>query len=107
MVKEVKRLVFRLSYADKILTGKKITTIRLKPIVKEGEIIEIYVGHARVGRAIVKSVKPKKLSELSIEDAMRDGFSSINDLKKELEKIYGRKALLSNPTLYIIEFSLL
>lgn len=103
----MKRLIFRLSYADKILTGKKITTIRLKPIVKEGEVVEIYVGHARVGRAVVKSVKPKKLSELSIEDAKRDGFSSVDDLRKELEKIYGRKTLSSDPTVYIIEFSLL
>ncbi len=103
----MKRLVFRLSYAENILKGEKRSTIRLKSNYRVGEVVDIYVGTARVGRAVIKHIEKKRLSDLSDEDAKLDGFRDRSELLKELMKIYGKKVLSKNPELYIIHFQLL
>ncbi len=103
----MKKLVFKLEYAGKILTGEKTTTIRLNTDLREGEIVEVYVGHVRIGRAIIKSIKKKKLDKLTEEEIKTDGFSSREALIKELSKIYGRRRISNNPDIYIIEFKLI
>jgi len=102
----MKKLVFKLDYAGRILSGEKVTTIRLRTNVREGDLVEVYVGHARVGRAVIKKVIRKRLSELSDEELRKDGFSSREQLLRELSKIYGRKVIESNPEVYVIEFEL-
>ncbi len=84
-----------------------MTTVRLRTSVKEGEIVEVYVGHARVGRALIKKVIKKKLSEVSDEEVQKDGFRSKDDFIKALARIYGRSVIESNPDVYVIEFQLL
>ncbi len=103
----MKKLVFKLDYAGKILSGEKTSTIRLHATYREGEIVEVYVGHARIGRAIIKKVTKKRLSELTDEEVRMDGFASKRDLLKELAKIYGKKALENDPEVYVVEFQLL
>ncbi len=103
----MKKLVFKLDYAGKILSGEKTTTIRLQSHLKEGDIVEVYVGHVRVGRAIIRKVIKKKLTELTDDDAQKDGFRCKDDLIKALSRIYGRSVIESNPDVYIIEFNLL
>lgn len=103
----MKRLVFRLSYAENILKGEKRSTIRLRSSYRVGEIVEIYVGSARVGRAIIKHIEKKRLSDISDEDARIDGFKDRTELLKELMRIYGKKVMSKNPELYIIHFQLL
>lgn len=103
----MKRLVFKLSYAENILKGEKRSTIRLRSSYRVGEIVEIYVGSARVGRAIIKHIEKKRLSDISDEDARIDGFKDRTELLKELMRIYGKKVMSKNPELYIIHFQLL
>ncbi|MDK6028008.1 ASCH domain-containing protein [Ignisphaera sp. 4213-co] len=103
----MKKLVFKLDYAGKILSGEKRTTIRLSTELKENEIVEVYVGHVRVGRALIKKVQKKKLSELSDEEIKADGFNSREELLKALAKIYGNKRVYSDPFIYLIEFQLI
>ncbi len=103
----MKKLVFKLEYAGKILTGEKTTTIRLNTDLREGEIVEVYVGHVRIGRAVIKRINRKKLNELTDEEIKADGFSSREALIRELSKIYGMRRITSNPDVYIIEFSLI
>ncbi len=84
-----------------------MTTVRLRTNVREGEIVEVYVGHARVGRALIKKVIKKKLSEVSDEEIQKDGFRSKEDFIRALARIYGRSVIESNPDVYVIEFQLL
>ena len=65
------------------------------------------MGSARVGRAIIKHIERKRLSEISDEDARIDGFKDRTELLKELMRIYGKKVMSKNPELYIIYFQLL
>ncbi|MEL9939554.1 MAG: ASCH domain-containing protein [Ignisphaera sp.] len=103
----MKKLVFKLDYAGKILSGEKRTTIRLSTDLRENEIVEVYVGHVRIGKAIVKKVQKKKLSELSDDEIKADGFNTREELLKALAKIYGSKRVYSDPVVYIIEFQLM
>jgi|UniRef100_A0A7J3Z9S1 Uncharacterized conserved protein len=103
----MKKLIFKLDYAGKILTGEKTTTIRLSTNLKENDIVEVYVGHVRIGKAKVKRVSKKRLSELTEEEIRTDGFSSREDLLRSLTKIYGSKTISSDPQVYVIEFQLL
>jgi hypothetical protein len=103
----MKKLVFKLDYAGKILAGEKTTTIRLATNLKENDIVEVYVGHVRIGRAKIKKVSKKRLSELTEEEIKTDGFNSREDLVRNLAKIYGNKVISSDPHLYVIEFQLL
>lgn len=103
----MKKLVFKLDYAGKILAGEKTTTIRLFTDLKEDDEVEVYVGHVRIGRALIKKIYKKRLSELNDEEVKSDGFHSKDELIKNLSKIYGSKRISSDPEVYIIEFSLL
>ncbi len=76
-------------FADKLLEGSKSTTIRLgivKPRYKE----VIVHGHGRpLAKAEVTEVRVKRVSELTEEDARRDGFKSLDDLLDALKSVYG------------------
>jgi len=103
----MKKLVFKLDYAGKILAGEKTTTIRLATNLRENDIVDVYVGHVRVGKAKILKVYRKRLSELTEEEVKADGFNSKEDLIKSLAKIYGNKILNTDPVVYVIEFKLL
>ncbi|MEM1645065.1 MAG: ASCH domain-containing protein [Ignisphaera sp.] len=103
----MKKLIFKLDYAGKILTGEKTTTIRLSTNLNENEEVEVYVGHVRIGKALIKRIYKKRLSELSDEEVKSDGFQSKDELIKNLSKIYGNKRISSDPEVYIIEFTLI
>ncbi|MEM1541406.1 MAG: ASCH domain-containing protein [Ignisphaera sp.] len=102
----MKKLVFKLDYAGKILSGEKTTTIRLSTNLREGDTVEVYVGHVRIGKALIKRIYRKKLNELSAEEIRSDGFKSIEDLIKTLAKIYGSRRINTDSEVYIIEFQL-
>lgn len=103
----MKKLVFKLDYAGRILSGEKTTTIRLSTDLVEGDIVEVYVGHVRIGKAVIKKVYKKRLSDLSDDEVRSDGFKNKEDLIKVLSKIYGSKRIYANPEVYVIEFQLL
>jgi len=93
-------------YIKKILEGKKVTTIR-KGIrdFKVGEKILITSQDRIYAEAEIIEVKYLKVSDLTDEDALKDGFSSKDELFKALKKYYS--SIKSNDTITIIGFKLL
>ncbi len=97
-----KPLNFSKEYRDKILSGLKSSTIRLKTSLKPGEIVEVNVGGEKIGTARITMVERKKLYELTDADAQRDGFKNRRELLKALRKHYGRMS--KDTDVYILGF---
>ncbi len=92
-------------YLKKILEGSKRATIRLsKPKLSPGDEAYLHSGGKIRGIIRILSIKKKLFEELDEEDAKREGFSSLEELRKELQEIYGD---LRGKRLWIIEFELL
>ena len=84
-----KKLKFRKEYIPLILSGRKRTTIRMKGKYSRGEVVDISDLRGRVhGEAVISGVEVKKFSELDDEDAVRDGFINVEELKDALRDIY-------------------
>ena len=97
-----RHLMVKGEYVGKILSGEKTTTIRLGVVrVKYRDII-IHGGGRPVAKALVTSVKTKRVSDLTDEDARRDGFPSREKLIEALEEAYG--SVGPQDTVTIIEF---
>lgn len=85
-----RHLMIRGAYADKLLAGSKTTTIRLGVFKPKYDEVIIH-GHGRpLAKARIVKVEYKKVSELTDEDARRDGFSSVGELIEALKKVYGK-----------------
>lgn len=81
-------LHFRMDYLQKVLLGEKTTTVR-KGIVKPLHDEVYLASNGKVyGEARLKSLRFTKLSELTDEDARRDGFENREDLVNALKEIY-------------------
>ncbi len=88
-------------YWPLVMDGKKTITIRKNTRLQPGDLVEIHAGGKIRGVARILRVYEKKLDEISEEEAKKEGIS-LDRLKKELERIYGKEN-----TLKIIEFELL
>ncbi len=100
-----KVLHFRKKYEDSILSRRKRTTIRLRTGLKEGDNVVIRTGNKDIADAKITSVVTTKIKDLTEEHAIKDGFSSRQELIKELESIYGK--LDEDIEVKILEFSLI
>ncbi|ASJ16342.1 ASCH domain-containing protein [Thermococcus chitonophagus] len=92
-------------YKAKIISGKKVTTVRYgKYEAKPGSEVYIVItpSDTAIARARIKEVRRKKVKDLTNEDARLDGFSDVKELVKELSKIYGE--LYGEDEVTIIEF---
>ncbi|MEM1608187.1 MAG: ASCH domain-containing protein, partial [Ignisphaera sp.] len=89
--------------ADLILSGLKTTTIRLGRVVPKSKEVIIHSGGRPVAKAVIEGVEYKRVGELSDEDAKRDGYQSVDELIKSLERIYKTK-ISSNDIVTIIRF---
>ncbi len=87
----MKKLKFDAKYMSRILSGSKTTTLRLgrKEEYTPGDIVEVYVGDSFIGLAKIKSIRYIRWNELTEEDIRKDGFTSKEDLKKDLLQYYG------------------
>lgn len=84
-----RHIMIRGEYADKLLSGAKTTTIRLG-VVKPKYMEVVVHGRGRpLAKARITSVEYKRVSELTEEDARRDGFSSLRELLEALRSVYG------------------
>ena len=86
-----KYLNFSEDFTEKILKGEKRATLRLG--IKDydpGEVVIIRAGSEELGHAKIIAVHLKKFSEITEEDARIDGFKNKEELKKELERFYGK-----------------
>jgi len=101
MVKK-KPLNFSKEYRNKILSGEKTSTIRLKTNLKVGEKVQIVVGGEKLGEAEITSIKRKDINSLTDEEARKDGFKNKKELLKALKKHYGK--LSSDTHVYIVSF---
>ncbi len=101
----MKAINFDEEYVVPILRRKKKTTIR-KGIktCPVGDVITLTAGNEPFARAIIRKAVIKRVKELTEEDALRDGFSSLEELINALRKIYGD--LHENELVTIIHFEL-
>ena len=102
----MKHLKFRDEYIPLVLGGLKKTTIRDKLKYRVGEIV--YIADLRGNvycRARITRIDDKYISELSEEDALRDGFKSLDELREALKEIYGE--LDESRKVYIIHFKII
>lgn len=98
-----KRLNFSKEYLKKLLSGKKLMTIRRgKRKFEVGDEVEIYCGGKKIGKVKIISVRYKTLPEINLEDIRKDGFRSKRKLKKALRKHY--RKLRKNDIFTLIEF---
>ncbi len=101
-VNDMKHLEFKGKYKEDLLSGRKKATIRKDCNLKKGEVVVVHCGGEMIGEAIIESVEKKWFEELSDEDAKRDGFESLEELKEELLSCYGSKP----EEVYVIRFTL-
>jgi len=101
----VKILRFKKKYGEKIKSGEKKTTIRLSTKLKPGDTVKIFAGEESLGKARIISIKRKRMSELTERDAERDGFNSVDELRRALKKHY--RNISERSFVSIIEFNLM
>ncbi len=95
----MKHLEFKEKYEELLRSGKKRATIRLQCPFRKGQEVFVHCGGRIIGTAKIIDVREKRLEELTEEDARDDGFQSLEDLLKEIKKLYG------NPEkVYVIRF---
>jgi uncharacterized protein YqfB (UPF0267 family) len=103
---EIPRTIsFNEKLIPKILERKKTTTIREEKLYEVGELVTL---KSKEFYAIAKIVNiySKKLGELSDEEAQKDGFDNLEELKEFWRKEL-RKKWDDNRLVWIIEFQLL
>jgi hypothetical protein len=71
--------------------GKKTCTIRLGTASVDGELIDLSDGKDAI-RVRIISVDTESYGNLTQEHAHWEGFSSVDELRKDLEKYYRRIA---------------
>ncbi|RLE49316.1 MAG: hypothetical protein DRJ31_05380 [Candidatus Methanomethylicota archaeon] len=99
-----KQLNFKKEYKEKIASGQKTSTIRLKTNLRKGDEVEILSGGFKVGIARIVSVESKLVCELTDEDARRDGFRDKRELMKALKRYYGE--LKGEDRVHVIGFEI-
>jgi len=96
-------LMFSKKYLDKLLQGSKLATIRVGKVgYREGDVVLVYCGGLLLGRARIVRVARKALKDLDEGDAIKDGFSSVDELLRALRSHYSR--LGKNTPLTLLEF---
>lgn len=75
-------------FAKLILEGKKTTTIRLGRVIPKVDEVIIHSEGKPIAKVKIRNVVYKKVKELTEEDAKRDGYSSLEELIKDLMNMY-------------------
>src|SRR4030042_5764861 len=93
-MKEIKKYVAtQLKLADRffdlVLTGKKTSTIRYGLVFFNNEIIQLRSNARSSTIRLLKIDYSKTFGDLCEEDAQRDGFQTLDELKAELRGFYG------------------
>ncbi len=98
--------MLRKEYVDLVLSGRKKATVRLGKVIPRYREVIIHGGGRPVCKVKITKVVYKKVSELTDEDARKDGFNSRRELLKELKRVYGKR-LNGDETVSIIEFEVI
>ncbi len=84
-------LNFSADFMEKIRKGEKRATLRLGiKDYKPGEKVIIRCGDKELGIAEIYEVNIKKFKDLDEMDVLMDGYLSKEDLKRDLERFYGK-----------------
>ncbi len=84
-----RHLMVKGRYVGLILSGKKTLTIRYGIVKPKYREIIIHGGGRPIAKAEIVRVYHKKVKELTDNEALKDGFSSREELLRELNEIYG------------------
>jgi len=99
-----RHLMVKGEYVDDILSGRKRATIRLGRVqLKYNELI-VHGGGRPIAKVRVEKVIYKKVKDLTVEDARKDGFRTVEELIRALERMYDKK-ISPEDVVTIIEFS--
>uniref|UniRef100_A0A7C4BA97 ASCH domain-containing protein n=1 Tax=Thermofilum pendens TaxID=2269 RepID=A0A7C4BA97_THEPE len=100
---KLKHIMFSRLYIDRLLKGEKSLTIRAKrPNLKPGDLALVHSLGMIVGKVRVLSVQAKRLKDISEEEAVQDGFESVDQLKAALKKHYPH--LREDSYVYVVRF---
>ncbi len=83
-----RHLMVKGRYVEDILSGRKKATIRRGIVKPKYDEIIVHGGGRPVAKIRVVRVYYKRVYELSDEDALKDGFSSREELVRELKNVY-------------------
>ena len=97
-----RHLMVKGEYAEKILKGSKTTTIRLGRVRTRYSEVIIHSGGRPIAKAMITSVRHKRVRDLTDEDARKDGFKSREELVRALKEAYG--SIDPDSMVTIIEF---
>jgi len=98
-------LIFRKEYLPLIRLGVKTQTRRLRrPLVKPGRAYRLRVNYSSAlrERILVERVFPQRLSEVTLEDAVKEGFTSVEEFASAIKSLYAGLGL--DPELWVVEF---
>jgi len=76
-------------FFDLVLSGKKTSTIRYGLVFFNNEKLQLRSNARTVSIRLVKIDYSKMFGDLNEEDALGDGFQTLNQLKSELRGFYG------------------
>jgi hypothetical protein len=84
-----KHILFSQRYLEKLLSGEKRATIRLRcPGLRPGDKALVHCGGRIIGEIEVLAVYRKRLRDITIDEALLDGFVSLHELRLHLKKHY-------------------
>ena len=99
----MRNLKFDGKYKDLLLSGKKRATIRVGKVnLKPGDEVLIHSEGYVIGKAKIRKVEKKRVSELTDEDAIMDGFKNKEELLDALKEHY--KNIKSDTEVTVVEF---
>jgi hypothetical protein len=82
------KLAFRVGYREPILAGEKTTTLRLGTRLRPGDRVEAQSSRRPFATLEVADVTDVAAGELTEEMARDNGFVSVAELLRELERLY-------------------
>ena len=91
-----------------LVEKKKSATRRKDPKDICGGLYVAGVCPGHESRVMMKCIDkyPQKISEMSEEDAVKEGFTNLEEFKQEIASIYGQGYLDSDPTMWAYEFQI-
>ncbi len=100
-----RHIMIKRKFIEKMLSGEKISTIRLGRVKPKYKEMIVHGGGRPVAKILITSITYKKVKELNDCDARKDGFKDKKELLNELKKVYGE--ISPEDTVTIIEFKVL
>ncbi len=101
------QLKFNEKMFNALIEGRKTVTRRKDPKdICEGLFVSAVCSTGTERPWLIKCTNkyPQKISEMTEKDALKEGFCTLQDFRKEIADIYGQEYLDSDPTMWVYEF---